>query len=505
MKLSTKNPSRLYSGLIFLFSFAFYAFVMYCSPFSSDDLEYAIHPRTQLAEALEFVLSYGNGRFLGNLGALYLCTNIFLRMIVKALVISAMIALIPLVLGIYTPSSHMLTFILFTGMSGSLFSQVFTWTSGFQNYVPPVFLLLLILCCIRKIERGTSWLSTLLLLASIFIAAIASQLYIEISTVIHCLLALYMLAFAIKHKGASRFAVIVWLIGSLLGAALMFSIPKLFTSPDNWNVTYRSAGADSILSLISNIIVNISKLFSFYSENTLVCCGLCVCAYHALSRRGANDGVWGKRSKAALKVSLLYFGINFFVCRGQWYGAMSVIRNAFTAPFLLIPLIIWIGCIWKDKSRQFKIRQLTLIGFAVMSLLPLMIVNPISMRCIFLSYVFFSASLLHYVCNKVSAPDICTKKAQKWIASAAVILAMCISIMFTNILWLSNTRDRYIEYKMEQGAAEIVIYPIPYDYVFWDGTNIYRFEYYHAEPGDVTFTAIAYKEWSYLYGTELLS
>ena len=60
---------------IFFLSFFFFAFVMLCAPYASDDLEFGNLPYTQLSEYLQYALEYGNGRLLGNLTAILLSSH----------------------------------------------------------------------------------------------------------------------------------------------------------------------------------------------------------------------------------------------------------------------------------------------------------------------------------------------------------------------------------------------------------------------------------------------
>ena len=84
MKTVSKGNQRKIVALLTL-TFLFFAFVMYCSPMASDDYEFLSLDFAGASELIDYVLHYGNGRVLGNLGAIYLMHHPVLAVAVKAL------------------------------------------------------------------------------------------------------------------------------------------------------------------------------------------------------------------------------------------------------------------------------------------------------------------------------------------------------------------------------------------------------------------------------------
>jgi hypothetical protein len=95
-----------------------------------------------LSEIVQYVLRYGNGRFLGNASVFYLLDSTILRVIIKTAVISLVIFMITKVTDICSPVIYMASFFLIIGIPPRIFSQVFAWTSGYNNYIPPVLCML---------------------------------------------------------------------------------------------------------------------------------------------------------------------------------------------------------------------------------------------------------------------------------------------------------------------------------------------------------------------------
>ena len=85
---------------VFFGSFVFSAFLMWCTPYSSDDLEFGTLGFATIGEYVRFALYYGNGRFMGNLCALALSNSKLLCVLVKAFVLSSSVVLAPVVLDL---------------------------------------------------------------------------------------------------------------------------------------------------------------------------------------------------------------------------------------------------------------------------------------------------------------------------------------------------------------------------------------------------------------------
>ena len=136
--------------------FVFYFLIMLCAPYTYDDYEFARVPYNSFRELISFCLTYGNGRLLGNIFGIVLNQHPILGAAVKSLLMSGTVILLPAVCGLRSKHAYLLSFLLVTAIDPALFAQIYTWTSGFGNYAPPVFLTLVILLLIQRYpEDGT--------------------------------------------------------------------------------------------------------------------------------------------------------------------------------------------------------------------------------------------------------------------------------------------------------------------------------------------------------------
>lgn len=484
--------------VIFCGTLLFWAVIAWCSPLSSDDLEFALNVQPTFNDKLAYVLHYGNGRFLGNLGALYMCSSRLLRTCVKAGVISGIILLIPVVLKKYTPFLHAVVFTLFAGISGVMFAETITWTSGFQNYFPPILMTLLILYLINNIEGEKYFFARIILIAVI---GFAGQLYIEISTVLNIFLAFVLCINARYRKKKVRFAYcLVWTVTSVLGAGIMYIIPKLYEADNAYNTQYRSTSFGSIDTLIKTAVSNCLTISDFFFGNVLLCVMISICGLIAVKKiREVNKNLCWIYFQYTLIISMTYCIINHFISRNEWYGHLGALTHALHGGFVVLPLIIWIIAIINVETLEMKKILISIIGIAVFAILPMLVVNPIHIRVTLLSNVFLIAAITLYIGENLSSIKVYCRYIKQIFTLGTAVMCFCIILMFFDIRWLDVSRDQYIKNQMEKGATEICIYPIPYDYVMWDGTNIYRWEYYYNKVGDITFTSMDYDEWSYTY------
>lgn len=486
---------------IFCGSLLFWAVIAWCSPFSSDDLEFALNVQPTFNDKIDYVLHYGNGRFLGNLGALYMCSSRLLRTCVKAVVISGVILLIPVVLKKYTPFLHAAVFTLFAGMSGGMFAETITWTSGFQNYFPPVLMTLLILYFINNIEEKRWFLARIVLIAVI---GITGQLYIEISTVLNIFLAFVLCIIYSRYRKKGRFVYcLIWFVTSIIGGGIMYVIPKLYEADNAYNTQYRSTSFGSIGTLIKTAVSNSLTISEFFFGNVLLCVMICICGLITVKKiREVNKALYWKCFQYILIISMTYSVINYFISRNEWYGHLGTLLHALHGIFIVLPVIIWTIAIINVETLEIKRSIIPIIGIAVFAILPMLVVNPIHIRVTLLSYAFLTAAVTLYIGENLPSIKVYCQNIKQIFTLGTTVMCFCIMLMFFNIRWLDIFRDQYIKNQMEKGATEICIYAIPYDYVMWDGTNIYRWEYYYNEVGDITFTSMDYDEWSYTYGTE---
>lgn len=247
--------------------FSFLVLIMSLSPMIIDDFMFQSLNLNGFIENINYSLGYGNGRLLGNLGILYLMKYPLLKIIIKSLAIVFLINLIRKVLFITEDNNiqlSVLSFLLIIGIAPQIFAEVFTWTSGFANYVPPIICMLL---CLIIIQNENTHLKHETIL--IFVLGVAGQLFVEHSTVINMATALVALFYSQKCNREKIFVNMVWLSGTTIGTITMVFIPKLFCEFNEFE-GYQKLNLHGIRELIISIVSNAMYISKLISENVIL-------------------------------------------------------------------------------------------------------------------------------------------------------------------------------------------------------------------------------------------
>lgn len=254
-KINRKNSKMILFFIIFLVI----AFLMWCAPLCSDDYNFLGLRMKTNSEFIHYALYYGNGRFLGNLGIIYLVKIKWLGVIIRALGITSICILVPYVLGCNDIKTYILSTILVIGVPAALFSEVYTWASGFQNYIPPIWITLIILCLIQYSdqERQEKNIFEIFMIIIVFVLGVSSQLYVEHSTLVNNFISISVMLYLIKkRRNFSKILAIDWEIANIIGTILMVMIPKIFYTEESLVRGYRKINNNGAVDLINSCKMN---------------------------------------------------------------------------------------------------------------------------------------------------------------------------------------------------------------------------------------------------------
>lgn len=477
---------------------AFFCFLTACVPLSSDDFEFLSVEISPISSVLRYALYYGNGRLLGNLGSVCLAQLPVLSVAVKALLISGIIFMVPALLGLRSPWAYLLSFLMFVAIPASLFGEVYTWTSGFQNYIPPIWTTLVILLLIQSYDRIPSrWLRTGCCVL-IFLLGVAGQLYVE-HTSLTALLLSGALVFRQRKVKKSLAPCVVWLLAAALGTACMLAIPKLFFMAGNRTDAYRAVNIGGIRKLLRSCVRSFAQM-----GNAFPCTGvLLLSCLTVITTRQTRAGRGSKGN------ALLYWGsmwvfayslLNALLTGNPWYDRFTIVRYTLTACNTVLAFALWCLALYPLEDKALRNRLYGLLALAVLPLVPLLVVTPTPDRVVFQAYLWFVAALL--LCGQALTRQ-AGKETIAWykrsLLCAGIAAVLVLSMVFANIGQLTRLREAHIRQEMAVGSTEIFIYRIPYGYVFWDGLWCYGKGYYYEQPNDISFRELEFPEWHALY------
>ena len=482
--------------LLFVCVFLFLIFVMWCSPMVSDDYEFAAKKFASAGELLNYVLYYGNGRLLGNISALTMVAAPVAAMVFKALVVASVIFLLPAVLDMKHIGAYIASFLLLVGINDDVFGEVYTWTSGFGNYLPPIWITLLILYLIRLYPDVKSKLLKGLMCGAVLVLGVAGQLFVEHTTLINVLLAFLLTGKELLSEKKERALICgIWAAATVLGAAVMFAIPKIFYIENNRSTGYRSFHIGSILAIAFAAAKNTMKLAVGYlgAMGCVLCGGGLITVVLTREKR---EKKWNRLFFWICAASLIYQLVSIGASAEKWYGQLAVLHHLLSTVAVIPPLFVWMLAAWKLERKSLRNGVLCILVLAFVSLGVLLVVSPVPMRVIYQSYVYIAAAFL-LVGRELSdsLPEHTKKPGLKGLGAAMAAMILVLGCVFLNIRNMSQLRERHIAQTMAQGADTACIFRMPYDYIFWENDMGMTDLYYYNEPGDLKLVVVDFDTW----------
>ena len=495
---SEKKRIWVQFGLSFLLLFLW----MWLSPLVSDDLEFEALKFTSFGDFWDYALYYGNGRFLGNILGVAMARSILLKALIRALVIALIPLLLSLVLRMKTRPGQLLCLLLVIGVQPEIFGQVYSWTSGFANYTPPILLTLLILHLIlNQGEEAPPREGARLILIALL--GLSAQLFVEHNTLIQFLLAAILYFFARKGSPAlrgsyRRKALGVWLLSALAGGGLMFLLPRLFYRAGNRAEGYQQLPG-SLQELIAVAKEQGHYLIKSFMDNRLMlllfCCIFLVLLYGLFSGEAGFSLKKDKKMTALLLVLAASWMLLWFrQIRSHGLLLLGLLFLSFGTTLAIILLA---------ESRREKKGHLylflLLLALSLLTLLPFLLVSPCGHRNVYLAYLFFISFLLLWADRYlVSLSPAVQKKISLLLAAGLLALSAYISLVFIRAYGPIQERTPFIQSEFEKGASSIPVFEIDDPYLHDHNYYAYRRIYYRQSVGDILFPVIDWEEWQQL-------
>ena len=487
---------RHFPPWLFIVSFLFFAFVMWCAPYSSDDLEFAALEYNTLGEYLTYVLQYGNGRVLGNISAIVLSHSKVLCILVKAFLLASSVVLISTIMDFNSIGEYMAVFLLFVMIDPSVFGEVYVWTSGFSNYFPPIWMTLVIIVLLKKYHGYKSSALRLLVCILIFLMGIASQLFIEHSSGINFLLALAFTCFSLRQKKRCAAPCVIWLVATAVGMAVMLLRPKFFYISGNHTETYRSVNMNTVTEMVYTCAKNAVQLCGHYFGVCLlpVCFGSVATVFLTRDRRTEKKN---HVLYAMGTISILYLLVSMFLTAANYLGKSALIQHAIDCIFTVLPLATWFFASFR-LDKRLREPVLFCLGFALIAIAPLLVVTPIPTRVIYQSYVFvLLAAVQCFAALFLQFDQKIRGHVQAVTRVVCLLLVLVIGSAFLSIHFMADIRDRYIRQELAAGSKEIAIFQLPYEYTTWD--HLWSQKYAYGAGDDVTFNVVDFDGWMHSY------
>ena len=329
---------------------------------------------------------------------------------------------------------------------------------------------------------------SIITLPIIFVIGVASQLYVEHSSIINLLLAGSIVVITIKEKKKIT-PVAVWFASTIIGIGIMAIIPKIFYVAGNRPEGYRTIHAGNLKEIIKTSFFHSIVLSRFLGKNFILMGALvAICMLLIYKNRNTLNTRTVKRLFAAC---LIWIGL-YLLNANEEKGVF----NLFTLLKCFIPIVVFVTVLMKCKKEEVKPVNYVMIILFVASLAPFLIVSPYPNRVILQPYIIIAAVvLLNCDCALSIIPTNFKALIKPGVVCLLVVSGISMVFVFMKIHNMDNERTAHVEDAISMHESTIEVFKIPYEYVFWDGVWGFYEYYCNEKPRDKEFIAIDYDEW----------
>lgn len=508
-KIKSDEASKGFIVLLFAVMFAVLSVIIHFNPILVDDYEFLSYNCQSIGEAINYALCYGNGRFLGNLGAILLAPHTIIAAVFKAFTVSLLSILLPKIFNATKKTTYLLSCLLILTVPEKMFAQVHAWNCGNVNYILPI--ILAILCLLLIKAKDTGRLALAIKCFGIFVFGFCSQLFMEHNTLFNLLVAVSLFGyFLIKRKQYSTAKCLLsffWAAATSFGAAALLLIPMIFKNVHTKNMSgYRKFDVKSLHDLINCVLENGAEIVSHFAGNAILLLVLGMITYLLLkgTRAESDRSVQFLNVLKTANVICVCFDIMYclFVKNLQTdFSAQRLLKIAVCAVCALEMLIFFITCFvcFQSKNRRISVICLALL---ICSLAPLLVIKPIGERTSFLGTVILIFTALYFFRETAGKASIFSEVKQRiaLISSVAAILC-CLFVSFFSINGYIKSLNTYIETEIQKNSKEIEIFEVPNPYCHGNTSKTehqyyyIEYQYYYKEYGDIDFKLISREDW----------
>lgn len=442
-------------------------------PLTGDDwyregLGRGLHSLGELVRELIFRWKTTNPRLLGNALAYLSGSRPVLRWLLRTALTLLLFCFASKAAGVQSGAGFVLLTVGIFALPREMFRQIYPWSAGFFNYLPPVLLTLGAFSLLEKTldDRRESPLRC----AALLLLAFTGQLFMENNTVYAVLAGGFLTVWVWAARKKPSPAAMCYFLGTLLGAALLFASPS-YRRVTEANAAYHLA--DGLAGLLLTARENLPELSRWLLAGCpAVYLGFPLLAF--LSRCKQKATVLDAPPAVLLCLSAIWM---IFGLPGRAVAVLSWFGGAFWAAFR-----------WLDgRKRQ---RAIFYLGSALAAAAPLAFVSPIGPRCFFVSYVFLLLAATQFL----SPAGLWQRFCAGALAAGVFIACLCI---YLPIYRTAQIREAAIARAMDLRQTQIVLPSFPYTEYLWDAdTQKLCRAYYYEIPGDIEFLFVPQEDWT---------
>ena len=436
-----------------------------------------------------------NGRLLGNGSSRFFGTHDMVRELARCTIILVILLQLCRAARVRSALMYLAALLMVVALPSDIYAQSYAWAAGFFNYVPPLMMILAFILRADRVMNGQK--DSFLHGFGMFLPAFACQLFVENVTVGFCLLTA---GTALWYLAANRR--LSWsLSGSLLGAILGCAV--MFSAPGYANVNqegYREVSS-TIGELLKVFRTNFTTITMYLTErNWAVILPMSLLGVALLSGKEAGKHpVLRSLAAAALLVCPVWFyayrKVLLTLSYSQWVAQLSFwLDMAFNLLYLLAVLAAAVLGLTDAGSRR---RAVLCIAAVPLIFGPLLVVNPIGPRCMYIPYMLLVCIVLIFAGEWLGR---CSADTRKLLLMPVALMTACVlTVYLWTAVWngyYEHIRISRIQEAMSVGASAVDLPSYPYPaYVHNGNGGAIRYYYYYETPCDLEFRYVPHPDW----------
>lgn len=482
-----KNKYMLAGSLIALFALLSFLF-----PYICDDWAWG---SSIGEERLATFFSGYNGRYLGNLLVMAMTRSKFLTVALKAISFFGCCWICYKYAQKQTTGVMLFAAILLLVMPSDMFTQVVVWTSGYANYVPSALITGLYILMIRNLPESLMQPAEnkIYLSVSAALMGVCGALFVESVTLLNIVLGLAVVIYSKMKYGKARAYHLTFLCGTVLGTVLMFS-NSAYSRIAAGNDTYRST-AESLSDLIYMIGSHLRKCIDFVVFSNYIMCTLisamlvCLVGFTIVHMKSKTQKMTAAVGTATNILCLIVIILDNILEEGAIQSPYLKILIGVLYALSIVTIIV--VCV----ARKSQLRMLFPLCCVPVSIAPLLVVNPLGARCLFVTYLLFMifcADLFCYLLYDVIGDKKVTRIVDCGMIVGFMILAIVYIAIFGKIHCIDTKRNEFAKLQSDNGEKTVIVCELPYSrYQHYSDPSVepwdIRYKLFYGLNEDVTF------------------
>lgn len=483
---------KRYNVVFYILFLVFFCVAMYFCPHSVDDTYYDYLNISGFKDALHFSAGYGNGRVLGNFLALVMCKSRLFAAVFRSSVVTAIVYYITKFVDEKNVFVTLCTGLSLVGIGGLIFGEVYSWISGFANYLPPILLTLIALNFIKYFEKSNKPLAVIM----ISLCAAAVPLFNESAALNCAFLSLAVVLYCIFKQKNKFVLALVYFVSECVGVLVMLYARKnVHDKRGIYSTVDYSSKLDSIKSIFANAWEVYQKYVLWFPKFLLLFALISVVGILIVYQSEKSRTRFSNFIGTVLAIYPLFL---IFCSASQKADFMAQTKLLYIAvvtvmTFLYLFCVLMLFLYIDEKQRAAYIFSFV---FAVFNVGYYLVLYPVNSRATYYTYVVFTV-LLAILIKNAKLRFVPKKAVASFLLAGTVAVFAFLIPLQINIYHMDKIQREYIEYQIEQGATNVCVSKLTY-------TDYYHHSYYDDrlgtvfykdKPKDVTFQEVPIESW----------